>query len=115
MELTRPELYLNRELSWLAFNERVLEESRDISLPLFERLKFASIFSANLDEFFMVRVAGIRQQLVLNRLETNADGMAPAEQLERISERTHALVARQYENFERELKPGLAADRKSVV
>ncbi|HEX4620614.1 MAG TPA: RNA degradosome polyphosphate kinase, partial [Myxococcaceae bacterium] len=93
VEIHDPKLFLNRELSWLAFNERVLSEARDASLPLFERLKFLTIVSSNLDEFFMVRVAGLKQQILGGVADTPADGMLPAEQLAAISERAHAMVA----------------------
>jgi polyphosphate kinase len=92
VEIVRTDLFINRELSWLAFNERVLAESRDAALPLLERLKFTSIFSSNLDEFFMVRVAGLRQQQVGGVSEGAADGLPPTEQLTQISERVHATA-----------------------
>jgi polyphosphate kinase len=114
MELVRTDLFINRELSWLAFNQRVLEEATDQSLPLFERLKFLSIFSSNLDEFFMVRVAGLRQQLASGVSETAADGMLPAEQLALISERSHGLVTEQYRIWNQEIRPGLSAAGLSV-
>jgi polyphosphate kinase len=103
-----PKLFINRELSWLAFNERVLEEAKRSSLPLFERLKFLGIVASNLDEFFMVRVAGLKQQLVGNVAEPAADGMLPAEQLAAISETVHRQVAEQYRVWNEELKPALA-------
>src|ERR1044071_4064900 len=87
------QLFLNRELSWLEFNSRVLEEARDPSVPLAERLKFLAIVSSNLDEFFMVRVAGLKQQLSGNVAETPPDGLTAAEQLAAISARPHAMVA----------------------
>jgi polyphosphate kinase len=90
-----PSLFINRELSWLAFNERVLGEAKDTSLPLFERLKFLAIVSSNLDEFFMIRVAGLKQQIREGVIEKPADGMTPKEQLAGISERVHALVGEQ--------------------
>jgi polyphosphate kinase len=106
---SEPRLYLNREMSWLAFNERVLEEARDQSLPLYERLKFLGIVSSNFDEFFMIRVAGLKQQIVGKVVETPADGMTPAEQLAAISDRVHALVAGQDTIWREELCPQLAA------
>ncbi len=106
---TDSKLFINRELSWLAFNDRVLEESKDNSLPLFERLKFIGIVSSNLDEFFMVRVAGVKQQLAGGVAETGADGMLPAEQLAAISDRVHQMVAETYRLWNDELVPALAA------
>jgi polyphosphate kinase len=79
--LDAPELFINRELSFLQFNQRVLEEALDERHPLLERVKFLSIFSSNLDEFFMIRVSGLRRQLAANIVETPPDGMTPAEQL----------------------------------
>src|SRR6516225_2137119 len=100
-------LFINRELSWLEFNSRVLDEARDPSVPLLERLKFLSIVASNLDEFFMIRVAGLKQQLSGNVAETPADGLTPAEQLAAISARTHAMVAEQYRVWRDEVNPGL--------
>src|SRR5512134_1887412 len=80
-DLRQPALYLNRELSWLEFNRRVLHEAQDARTPLLERLKFLGIFSSNLDEFFQVRIAGLRQQLAAGVVERTADGLTPAEQL----------------------------------
>jgi polyphosphate kinase len=107
-ELTDPKLYINRELSWLTFNERVLAEAADQTLPTFERLRFLGIVSTNLDEFFMVRVAGLKQQQSGGVVETRADGMLPAEQLSSISERVHAMVNVQYRIWREELVPLLA-------
>jgi polyphosphate kinase len=101
-------LFINRELSWLGFNERVLEEARDATVPLVERLKFLAIVASNLDEFFMVRVAGLKQQLSGNVVETPPDGLTPAEQLAAISARAHAMVAEQYRVWRAEVAPGLA-------
>src|SRR5215831_14846304 len=78
-------LYLNRELSWLAFNARVLQQALDSRVPLLERVKFLAIFSANLDEFFMVRVAGLRRQVAAGVVQTPPDGLTPQEQLDAIN------------------------------
>jgi polyphosphate kinase len=86
--------YLNRELSWLEFNARVLHEAEDERTPLLERLKFLAIFASNLDEFYMVRVAGLRRQLAAGVLQASSDGLSPAEQLDLIADRVGALLAR---------------------
>ena len=104
-----PAGFLNRELSWLAFNARVLEEAQDQALPLLERLKFIGIVSSNLDEFFMVRVAGLKKQLANQVSKISVDGLMPAEALEAVSAAAHALVERQYATWSQELLPGLAA------
>ena len=99
-EIAKPEYYNNRELSWLAFNERVLEEAEAETNPLLERLKFLAIFSSNLDEFFMVRVAGLQDQLRAGfHKPENKSGLTPKEQLFKIAERTQALVRRQTEVY----------------
>jgi polyphosphate kinase len=100
-------LFINRELSWLGFNERVLEEARDPSVPLAERLKFSAIVASNLDEFFMVRVAGLKQQLSGNVAETPPDGLTAAEQLAAISTRAHAMVALLYDTWRDDIEPEL--------
>ena len=112
---TDKHLFLNRELSWLAFNERVLSEARNSSLPLHERVKFLAIVSGNLDEFFMVRVAGIKQQLQGGVADLPADGMLPIEQLSAISERAHRMVDEQYRVWTREVLPLLGANGLSVL
>ncbi len=106
-----PDHYLNRELSWLEFNARVLEEAADPSNPWLERLKFLAIFSSNLDEFFEIRVAGLQQQVYagVEPQDYGADGMAPAEQLAAIDRRARELVAEQYRILNDEVLPGLAA------
>lgn len=99
-EIAKPQYYNNRELSWLAFNERVLEEAEDPNNPLLERFKFLAIFSSNLDEFFMVRVAGLQDQVRAGfHKPENKSGLTPKEQLAKIAERTQALVRRQMEVF----------------
>jgi polyphosphate kinase len=104
-----PEHYLNRELSWLEFNGRVLEEAADATNPWLERVKFLSIVSSNLDEFFEVRVAGLQQQLYagLEPQDFSPDGLAPADQLVRIADRAHQLVGEQYRLLHQELIGGL--------
>src|SRR3954465_4464473 len=91
-----PSLVINRGLSWLAFNERVLEEARDPTVPLLERLRFLAISASNLDEFFEVRVAGLQAQLyhTLEPQDPPPDGMGPLTQLVEIARRTHEFVAR---------------------
>ncbi|WP_155592096.1 RNA degradosome polyphosphate kinase [Lysinibacillus cavernae] len=99
-EIAKHQYYNNRELSWLAFNERVLEEAEDMNNPLLERLKFLAIFSSNLDEFFMVRVAGLQDQVRAGfHKPENKSGLTPKEQLAKIAERTQALVRRQTEVY----------------
>ena len=100
-EISKPIYYNNRELSWLAFNERVLEEAEDSSNPLLERLKFLAIFSSNLDEFFMVRVAGLQDQVRMGfHKPENKSGLTAKEQLAEIAVRTQDLVKRQAEVYE---------------
>ncbi|HUT01344.1 MAG TPA: polyphosphate kinase 1 [Phycisphaerae bacterium] len=93
--LKDPALYISRELSWLEFNDRVLREGLSADLPLLERLKFLSIVSSNLDEFFMVRVAGLRQQRAAGIRKRDLSGLTPVQQLGAISERVHRMVAEQ--------------------
>ncbi|MEH7018119.1 MULTISPECIES: RNA degradosome polyphosphate kinase [Bacillus] len=100
--------YNNRELSWLAFNERVLQEAQDDCNPLLERLKFISIFSSNLDEFFMVRVAGLKDQVRVgfNQPENKA-GLTPKQQLGKISTKAHELMKVQYDTYQNIVLPAL--------
>jgi polyphosphate kinase len=105
----RPHHFINRELSWLEFNGRVLEEACDPDVPLAERCKFQGIVASNLDEFFMVRVAGLKQLLAGGVADSGADGMFPGEQLVAISARTHDMVAALYRNFLQFIAPQLAA------
>lgn len=99
-DLDSPELYFNREISWLHFNSRVLDEAQDERRPPLERLKFLSIFASNLDEFFMIRVSGLRKQLLGGALETPADGMTPAEQLAAIRMRLQPMLDTHQETWE---------------
>jgi polyphosphate kinase len=108
-------LYVNRELSWLEFNARVLAEAEDPAVPLYERIKFLSIVTANLDEFFMVRVAGLKQQLSGEVEEVPPDGMMPQEQLAAISARAHKLVDAQYRCWKESLVPSLAREGVMLV
>ena len=98
----------NRELSWLKFNERVLEEAEDEALPLMERLNFVSIYCSNLDEFFMVRVGSLHDQTIVKESKKdNKSGMTPAEQLSKIAKRTNELLTRKekaYKNIIKGLK-----------
>ncbi|MDO4339399.1 MAG: RNA degradosome polyphosphate kinase [Eubacteriales bacterium] len=103
----KPEYYVNRELSWLKFDDRVLSEARDKSLPLFERLKFLSITSSNLDEFYMVRVASLKDQVHAGYEKPDIAGLTPKEQLKAISEQTHELVRVQYSTYNRSVLPAL--------
>ena len=104
--------FINRELSWLAFNERVLEEGLDPAVPALERLKFLAITSSNLDEFFMIRVAGLKQQLSGHVEESGPDAMSPGEQLAAVSQRCHEMVARQHRALLGDVLPNL--DRAGV-
>ena len=108
--LSDPQNFLNRELSWLEFNRRVLQEAIDGRTPLLERLKFVAIFSANLDEFFMVRVAVLKQQVETDVSELTADGRTPQQQLDEISQVLRPMVIQQHQLFEKELRPKLAQE-----
>ncbi|MFZ9889047.1 MAG: RNA degradosome polyphosphate kinase, partial [Myxococcota bacterium] len=103
------DLFFNRELSWIAFNERVLSQAADPSLPLYQRVRFLSIAASNLDEFFMVRVAGLKRQVANGVLEAPPDGLSPGDQLEQIRVRVREMVARQDHIWTELLLPGLRA------
>ncbi len=115
MIYNNPENYVNRELSWIEFNYRVLSEARDKSLPLFERLKFLSITASNLDEFYMVRVASLKDMVHAKYTKPDIAGLDPKSQLEKISGRTHELVALQYSTYNRSLLPALKQNGLRVV
>ena len=103
-------LFFNRELSLLEFNRRVLEQAKDDSVPLLERLRFLCIAASNLDEFFEIRVAGLKQQLAYGATQRGPDNLGPGEQLQRISERVHDLVDDQYRVLNDMLIPALEGE-----
>ena len=110
-----PSLYTNRELSWLLFDKRVLSEARDKQIPLFERLKFLSITASNLDEFFMVRVASLKDMVNAKYTKKDIAGLTASEQLSQITVAAHELVAQQYSTYNRSLLPLLKANGLTVV
>jgi polyphosphate kinase len=107
-DLGEARFYMNRELSWLEFNQRVLEEAQDASNPLLERLKFLAIVSSNLDEFFEVRVAGLQQQAESRPGATEIDGMTAQQQLDEIAQRVRTMTRDQYRCFNADIVPGLS-------
>ncbi len=108
-------VFINRELSWLEFDARVLGEAEDVLNPLFERLKFLSITASNLDEFFMVRVASLKDMVNAGYTKKDIAGMTAAEQLAALDERTHAFVKRQYRIYNDELVPALAKEGFHII
>ncbi|HET9275753.1 MAG TPA: polyphosphate kinase 1 [Gemmatimonadales bacterium] len=114
-EVPFPSLYLNRELSWLEFNRRVLHEARDPRTPLLERVKFLGIFGSNLDEFFQVRVAALREQVAARLLELSPDGMTPEEQLRAIAAEVRRLQREQCTALLDEVLPALAAKGLELI
>ncbi len=113
IDLSNPQYYENRELSWLEFNQRVLEEAENPENPLFERLKFLSIVSSNLDEFFMVRVASLKEQVDADYTKEDFAGFTPKGQLKAISVRTHEMVEEQVQHFKRGILPQLR--KKKII
>src|SRR3954470_19989725 len=113
--LSDPSLYINRELSWLGFNNRVLEQAKDERHPLLERVRFVSISETNLDEFFMIRVAGLQQQVAAELPNPVPDGMTPEEQLNRIHEHTKRFFADQRAVLDNDLLPALKKEGINLV
>ena len=109
------EKYMNRELSWIGFNYRILSEARDKANPLFERLKFLSITSSNLDEFFMVRVASLKDMINADCDKKDIAGMTPKEQIEAILNETHDFVNLQYSTYNRSLVPALKGENLIII
>ena len=114
-EYMKSEYFENRELSWLGFDERILGEARDKGNPLFERLKFLSITASNLDEFFMVRVASLKDMVNAEYSKKDFSGMTPQQQLNEIHDRVHAFVSSQYSTWQRSLQPGLRNSGLQVI
>ena len=109
MQLDDPSLFINRGLSWLEFNQRVLDQALDKTNPLLERLKFLCIVSSNLDEFFEVRVAGLKQQVQTQHVAPAPDGVSPKSELAALSKRARKQVDEQYACWIQEIRPWLAA------
>lgn len=114
-DFLNPQNYVNRELSWIEFNYRVLSEARDKNLPLFERLKFLSITSSNLDEFFMVRVASLKDLVHANYSKTDIAGLTAREQLEKISKKAHELGNVQYSTYNRSVLAALRQNGLNIL
>ncbi|HEY0135723.1 MAG TPA: hypothetical protein VGB85_16680, partial [Nannocystis sp.] len=110
IDLTHPSLYINRELSQLEFNRRVLEQAKDKSLPLLERLRFLTIFSTNLDEFYEIRVASIKEQVGFGLPQVSADGRSPQDTLREIKGVAQRLVKEQYQILQEQILPALSAE-----
>ena len=108
MNLPSPDTLINRELGILAFQRRVLAQADDPSMPLLERLRFLCIVSSNMDEFFEVRVAGLKEQIRAHPPQRSPDGLTPRQQFRAVTETARALVTKQYELFNKALIPELA-------
>ncbi len=115
IDLNKHELYFNRELSQLAFNLRVLDQALDQTHPLLERVKFLLIFSSNMDEFFEIRVAGLKKQIEFQREKPGPDGMSPRDALEKILQQVHAAVQLQYDIFNNVLLPALEQENIRLI
>lgn len=103
----KPENFINRDLSWIEFNRRVLQEALNPDLPLLEKVKFVSIFSSNLDEFYMIRVSGIKEQIAANVLEPSIDGLTPREQLQKVEKALQPLLKQLYDLWLNDIVPSL--------
>src|SRR5436190_21369620 len=114
-ELGQPELYINRELSWIEFNRRVLEEAEDSRHPLLERVKFVSIFDSNLDEFIMIRLAGLKDQLAAHVTTLSPDGLTAEQQLAALRQRLAPLVQEVHDYWLNTLLPLLAEQHIHVL
>ena len=115
IDFKNPKWYTNRELSWILFNHRVLSEARDKTIPLFERLKFLSITASNLDEFFMIRVASLKDMVNAGYKKTDIAGMTAGEQLDKLDSAIHELVNLQYSTYNRSLLPLLEQNGVHVI
>ncbi len=115
MNVKKAEYYENRELSWIKFNGRVLEEAKDKENPLFERMKFLSITASNLDEFFMIRVASLKDMVNAGYTKSDIAGMKPTQQLKEIGQNTHSFVKNQYSIYNRSLLPALKKEGMVIV
>lgn len=107
--------FINRELSWLEFNSRVLGEARDKNIPLFERLKFLSITASNMDEFVMIRVASLKDMVNAGYEKKDIAGLTPKQQLGAIGEKAHEFAAKQYSTLNRSLLPLLDKNKLTIV
>lgn len=115
IDFYNPKYYTNRELSWMLFNNRVLNEARDKSIPLFERLKFLSITASNLDEFFMIRVASLKDMVNAKYQKPDIAGLTPKEQLEKLDVAIHELVNIQYSTYNRSLVPKMKQNGLQII
>ena len=114
-DIGRKDNFINRELSWLDFNFRILGEAKDTKNLLFERMKFLSITASNLDEFFMIRVASLKDMVNAEFDKPDIAGLTPTEQLQLINDKTHELVEAQYNTYNRSLRPQMKAEKLKVV
>lgn len=115
LDLHRPDLYINRELSWVEFNRRVLEEAQDSRHPLLERVKFLSIFDTNLDEFIMIRLAGLKDQIVAHVTTASPDGLTPEQQFRAVRRCLAPLVQQARQCWRDELLPLLVAQHIYIL